>query len=75
MCAVAVVGIVMIIVSIVADETCSKCCCITKCTNVAANVANVEDFGKVIVEVWRKTHYNRECPNDRTLSVYVINLK
>ena len=32
-----------------------------KCTSVVANAGNVEDFGKVIVEVFEKTHYNREC--------------
>ena len=32
-----------------------------KCTIDAANAANVGDFGKVIVEVLEKTHYNREC--------------
>lgn len=40
-----------------------------KCTSVAANAVNVEDFGKVIVEVLKKTHYNRECSADWTLPV------
>lgn len=29
-----------------------------KCTSAAANAVNVEDFGKVKVEVLGKTHYN-----------------
>ena len=40
-----------------------------KCTSAAANAVNVEDFGKVIVEVLEKTHYNRECSKDWTLPV------
>lgn len=40
-----------------------------KCINVAVNAVNVEDFGKVIVEVLEKTHYNRECPYSRTLPI------
>ena len=40
-----------------------------KCTSAAANAVNVEDFGKVIVEVLQKTHYNRECPSSWTLPV------
>ena len=46
-----------------------------KCTSAAANAASVEDFGKVIVEVLEKTHYNRECPDDWTLPVYFEKLK
>ena len=42
-----------------------------KCTSVVANAGNVEDFGKVIVEVLEKTHYNRECPGSWTLPIYV----
>lgn len=38
-----------------------------KCTNAAANAVNVEDFGKVKVEVLGKTHYNRECPLGHSL--------
>lgn len=34
-----------------------------KCTNGAANVASVEDFGKQTVVILEKTHYNRECPD------------
>ena len=42
-----------------------------KCTSVVANAGNVEDFGKVIVEVFEKTHYNRECSHEGTLPVYL----
>ena len=42
-----------------------------KCINDAVNAVNVEDFGKVIVEVLEKTHYNRECPGIWTLPVFV----
>ena len=45
-----------------------------KCTSVAANAVNVEDFGKVIVEVLKKTHYNRECSADWTLPVFMFSL-
>ena len=63
-CAVGAVEIVTIFVSTVADEIFSRCSCSMKCTSAAANAVNVEDFGKVIVEVLEKTHYNRECPTD-----------
>ena len=34
-----------------------------KCISGAVNGASVEDFGKVTVVIFKKTHYNRECPN------------
>ena len=34
-----------------------------KCISGAVNDASVEDFGKVTVVIFKKTHYNRECPN------------
>lgn len=34
-----------------------------RCIRDAANVASVEDFGKVSVVIFKKTHYNRECPS------------
>lgn len=45
-----------------------------KCISAAANAASVEDFGKVIVEVLEKTHYNRECSADWTLPVFMFSL-
>lgn len=30
-----------------------------KCTSAAANAASAGDFGKLVVEVLGKTHYNR----------------
>lgn len=45
-----------------------------KCTSAAANAVSVEDFGKVIVEVLEKTHYNRECSADWTLPVFMFSL-
>ena len=71
MCAVGAAEIVTIFVLTVADEISWRCCYSTKCTSAAANAANVEDFGKVIVEVLEKTHYNRECPDEGTLPIYL----
>ena len=34
-----------------------------KCISGAVNGVSVEDFGKVTVVIFKKTHYNRECPN------------
>ena len=70
-CAVGAGEIVTILVLTVADAICWRCCYSTKCTSAAANVASVEDFGKVIVEVFEKTHYNRECSHEGTLPVYL----
>ena len=38
-----------------------------KCTSAAANAASAGDFGKLVVEVLKKTHYNRECSAGWTL--------
>ena len=42
-----------------------------KCISAAANAVSVEDFGKVIVEVLEKRHYNRECPAGWTFPVFI----
>ena len=46
-----------------------------KCTSVVANAGNVEDFGKVIVEVLGKTHYNRGCPKDTPYLRYKFEMR